>query len=132
MRVARQIGTICYRSRAEFDKRFKSDFDLHENNFDVEKYLQHASEGFADVYDANCYLTLSECMDLQDVSMGFKSIKNAIKQINPCVELMLLSVEQDALIPAHELDDFASECGEIGLKLHSERLTAQQGQMFED
>ena len=44
MAVARKIGTICYRSRDEFDSRFEwAADDTHE--FDVERYKRGKSFG---------------------------------------------------------------------------------------
>jgi homoserine O-acetyltransferase len=74
--LARRIGTIGYRSRIEFDDRFSWVSDV-DGNFEVEGYLDHAAKKFEtsdedDVnaalpYDANCYITLSKCMDLMKI-----------------------------------------------------------------
>jgi len=93
--IARMFGTICYRSREEFDNRFDHKPILPVDGssasllsppstaaapaaaratapipplFEVESYLQHAASTFTGRYDANCYLTLSQCMDLMDIA----------------------------------------------------------------
>jgi homoserine O-acetyltransferase len=93
--IARMFGTICYRSREEFDLRFDSRpkcdavnaFSQRQQQqqqqpsssrspssfpplFDVESYLRHAASTFTGRYDANCYLTLSQCMDLMDLGQS--------------------------------------------------------------
>lgn len=89
--IARAAGTIAYRSRDEFDVRFSSKpsmdhfysdfqqfFDAHQRGqpltptattsmrVPVEDYLDHQSLRFAELtkFDANCWLRLSECMDM--------------------------------------------------------------------
>ena len=84
MRVARELGMICYRSRQEFDQRFdwspqvalgsaSSDVTaalqpmvgpVHE----VEQYMEYMGKKFvASRYDPNCYLLQSRSMDLMDI-----------------------------------------------------------------
>merc|ERR1712003_475004 len=46
--ITRMIGTICYRSREEFDDRF--DWNLRDDDrFEVDDYLDHQGNKFADI-----------------------------------------------------------------------------------
>src|SRR5262249_38306639 len=74
LKLAREIGTILYRSREEFNARFShapiGGFKPWDTTFEVESYLAAHGERFAPKFDANCYLLLSKCMDLMD--LGFR------------------------------------------------------------
>jgi homoserine O-acetyltransferase len=74
LRLARKLGTITYRSHEEWDQRFgrqriaavgsvAGDFGPR---FEVEAYLEHQGQRFAEIYDANAYLYLSRASDLFD------------------------------------------------------------------
>ncbi len=85
MRVARKLGTITYRSAAEWDGRFSrqgigpvgrkaveqalkrvpAGFGPR---FAVETYLESQAERFVRVFDPNCYLYLSRAMDCYDIA----------------------------------------------------------------
>eukprot|EP01084_Bolivina_argentea_P111744 199317_1 len=89
--ITRMIGTICYRSRTEFDDRF--DWNLKEDGedrFDVENYLEHQGKKFAEYYDCNCYLTLSYCMDRMNLGFGFDSFDEGVLRIPNDKDVMLL------------------------------------------
>lgn len=75
LRAARELGTIFYRSRDEFDSRFNwsPGGDRHFTSMDtweVESYLSYAGAKFVRRYDPNAYLLLSKCMDLMDLGDG--------------------------------------------------------------
>lgn len=84
MRVAREIGMICYRSREEFDQRFdwgiakeaaeslgSSQSIMTGPALEVEKYMNYMGEKFAVArYDPCCYLLQSRSMDLMDVGFA--------------------------------------------------------------
>ena len=148
MKIARKIGTIAYRSRQEFDARFQSRPNIKKNNnnsnnnppsqsqmsssgnlsFPVDNYLEHQSASFGSRYDACCYLRLSECMDLQDISRPFNNdYETACKQISQSSEWLMIPVTEDALIPAHELDRFAATLGKLGVKVQLARLSSPHG-----
>jgi len=85
MRVARKLGTITYRSAAEWSGRFsrqgigpvgkraveqalKRVPEGFGPRFAVETYLESQAERFVRVFDPNCYLYLSRAMDCFDVT----------------------------------------------------------------
>lgn len=102
--LARQIGTLFYRTRDEFDQRFRWQ-PIHEPavdgvTFDVQSYLRHQGEKILGAFDANSYLTLSLAMDLQDIWRDFPSREEALEPV--AAEFMIVGVKEDRLIPIDE------------------------------
>eukprot|EP01090_Pellita_catalonica_P018127 TRINITY_DN5721_c0_g1_i2.p1 TRINITY_DN5721_c0_g1~~TRINITY_DN5721_c0_g1_i2.p1 ORF type:complete len:391 (+),score=39.50 TRINITY_DN5721_c0_g1_i2:538-1710(+) len=103
MKVARQMGMITYRSRAEFNQRFDWDpqqQDTGEYRFDVENYLEHKSKEFAAAYDPNCFLLMSRCGDSMDLGRAFSSYAEGLISIQS--EVCLIGVTNDMIIPLSE------------------------------
>ena len=113
LRMARELGTIFYRSRQEFDNRFawNPTGDRHftsTDTWEVESYLAYAGAKIIRRYDPNCYLLLSKCMDLQDLGDGYDnriSYAEGAQRIK--AKCLLMGVIQDALIPMDELRTLA-------------------------
>lgn len=107
LRLAREIGTLFYRSREEFNERFTQDplrapsFD--EAVFDVQSYLNHQGNKIVLHFDPNSYLYLSMAMDLHDVRRGFASPEEAFSQIQ--AEALTMGVKEDNLITVDEQRD---------------------------
>eukprot|EP01117_Protostelium_nocturnum_P019535 TRINITY_DN8491_c0_g1_i1.p1 TRINITY_DN8491_c0_g1~~TRINITY_DN8491_c0_g1_i1.p1 ORF type:complete len:424 (-),score=114.56 TRINITY_DN8491_c0_g1_i1:8-1279(-) len=116
--VARALGTICYRSRTEFDTRFQWEasepYGPHGVSFEVESYLKAQAAKFNKEYDANCYLTLSKCADLMDLGRGFSSYEEGVKRIK--ADSFLVGFEHDFLIPGTELKRVSDILKENGKK----------------
>jgi homoserine O-acetyltransferase len=141
MGVARKMGTICYRSRDEFDNRFESRAlspSSGDNSparhrkllpqFPVDEYLNHVGDVFGGRYDANCWLTMSLCMDLMDLAETFNGdMRAACESIPSSKEIMLLPIAEDALILAKELDSLAALLGSLGKSVHHETLHSIYG-----
>ena len=128
MAVARQMGTICYRSRREFDERFSPLRDEEARLFPVERYLRHVANSFGVRFDPNCWLTLSLAMDLQNIAWKHNGdVSSAVEQIPRDKEFLLLPVTQDALIPPDELDRLAALLGQRGIRTAHERLESVYG-----
>lgn len=154
MRLARKLGTICYRSRGEMDRRFTARV-RSDGSWQVEGYLNHVSWGFASRYDANCYLLLSECMDRMDVGQYMEAqqsggggrgeagevwlsaddsaeaddtYQSACERIaGGNSEWLIFPITEDALIPAEESDRLAAVLGSCGAKVHHERISSVYG-----
>jgi homoserine O-acetyltransferase len=70
-RLARKLGTITYRSAAEWQQRFgrapiRADMargDPFASEFAVQGYLESLAQKFVSAFDANCYLYISRAMD---------------------------------------------------------------------
>jgi homoserine O-acetyltransferase/O-succinyltransferase len=75
MSLARKLGTVTYRSAAEWDQRFgrqpvRPDLKSSEPfaaEFSIQGYLESQARRWADAFDANCYLYLSRAMDRFDL-----------------------------------------------------------------
>lgn len=72
LRVARMVGHITYLSDEAMGEKFgrelrsgqlKYNFDV---DFEVESYLRHQGDKFADVFDANTYLLMTKALDYFD------------------------------------------------------------------
>jgi homoserine O-acetyltransferase/O-succinyltransferase len=104
LKLAREIGTILYRSRDEFNARFShapiGKFGPGDQTFEVESYLAAHGERFAPKFDANCYLLLSKCMDLMDLGHGQRSLEEGILRIR--AKGLIIGVDHDALTPLEE------------------------------
>lgn len=72
-KVAREIGTITYRSGPEWQERFgrrrAAAAPALDADFEVEHYLVHQGEKFCLQYDPNSYLYISKAMDLFDMTI---------------------------------------------------------------
>ena len=70
-RLARKLGTITYRSAAEWQQRFgrepiRADMartDPFASEFAVQGYLEALAQKWTSAFDANCYLYISRSMD---------------------------------------------------------------------
>jgi len=114
MRIARELGMICYRSFDEFNLKFKwehiakptiSNFGIWE----VENYLLSKANSFKH-YDPNCYLLLSKCTDLMDLGRGFSTFAEGLLRIgsvgNP--NIITLGEQKDLIIPIDEQEKLIS------------------------
>ncbi|GMU71521.1 MAG: hypothetical protein AMXMBFR42_09850 [Burkholderiales bacterium] len=75
LRVARMIGHITYLSDAQMEARFgrKLREGLHYSfapEFQIESYLRHQGEKFADYFDANTYLRITKALDYFDPALA--------------------------------------------------------------
>jgi homoserine O-acetyltransferase/O-succinyltransferase len=76
-RIARKLGTVTYRSAAEWQQRFgrepiRADMasgDPFASEFAVQGYLESLAQRWVNVFDANCYLYISRAMDRFDLSV---------------------------------------------------------------
>ena len=75
MSLARKLGTVTYRSAAEWQQRFDRQPvrpDLRRNEpfapeFSVQGYMESQARRWVNAFDANCYLYLSRAMDRFDL-----------------------------------------------------------------
>ncbi len=104
LRLAREIGTLFYRSREEFNERFPWEPIATPSRdgatFEVQSYLRHQGSKIIGSFDVNSFLTLSLAMDLHNVWRGFESHAAALAPVD--AEFLIAGVEQDPLIPIDE------------------------------
>ena len=110
-RVAREIGTITYRSGPEWQERFgreRADDAAPprlDEDFQVERYLAYQGDKFCLQYDANSYLYISKAMDLFDLTDASRG-PAAIEQIT-CPALVI-GVTSDILFPVWQQRELAA------------------------
>ena len=138
MRVARKLGTITYRSAAEWRQRFGRQplaglalgADQFAPRFAVEGYLEAQAERFIRVYDPNCYLYLSSAMDRFDLAEHGGSNHAALAASGSHAGLekvLVLGVESDLLYPIHEQAAIAAAFGQAGVDTRFTRLPSIEG-----
>lgn len=66
--AARAIAMITYRSAVEFDQRFGRGAGRSAGRFDADYYLRRQGDKLVARFDAASYVSLTESMDLHDVS----------------------------------------------------------------
>lgn len=104
LRLARELGTLFYRSREEFNERFPrhpiETPSLGGITFDVQSYLNHQGKKVVGSFDVNSFLTLSLAMDLHDVWRGEESPEVVLDPVD--ADFLVAGVEEDRLIPIDE------------------------------
>ena len=109
--LARMIGMISYRSAEEFHQRFGRNLQFELSRFDdrnvfqVESYLKYQGEKLVRRFDANTYLTLSQAMDLHDVTFGRGSLKDALGAIT--AKTLCIGVSSDLRYPVSDQIELA-------------------------
>jgi len=78
LRVARMIGHITYLSDDLMEQKFGRElraaelgYSTQDIEFQIESYLRHQSEKFADYFDANTYLLITRALDYFDPARAF-------------------------------------------------------------
>ena len=133
LRIARKLGTITYRSAAEWRVRFGrepiagnthtvSPFAPH---FTVESYLEAQAERFTRIFDANCYLYLSSAMDRFDLAEHGGSYAAALRTVSASV--LVIGVESDMLFAIQEQAAIAEAFRQNGASTHFARLPSLEG-----
>ncbi|KJE93474.1 homoserine O-acetyltransferase [Capsaspora owczarzaki ATCC 30864] len=118
MKVAREIGTISYRSGPEWEERFGRQRANPESSpnfcpdFLIETYLDHQGELFCLKYDPNSLLYISKAMDLFDLGQGFESLDAAFHRID--MPALVLGVESDILFPEWQQRQVANKLRTTG------------------
>ena len=112
LRLARMLGTLTYRSAAEWRERFGRAPVAPEwrrsgqfaPEFAVQSYMEAQADKFVHAFDANCYLYLSRAMDRFDLAVhGLDALSNAKLEA-----ALIIGVETDLLFPLAEQRALAS------------------------
>jgi homoserine O-acetyltransferase len=141
MRIARKLGTITYRSAAEWSQRFgrkpravasgakvpptgtPAPFTA---NLAVEDYLEAQANKFVDVFDANCYLYLSRAMDRFDLAEHGGSVDAALAH-SGLERALVIGVESDILFTIAEQRAIAASLGRAGVATTFAALDSLEG-----
>jgi homoserine O-acetyltransferase len=124
--IARKLGTITYRSAAEWAERFgREPIDAgtvraraFAPEFAVEGYLTSQAERFVRTFDANCYLYLSRAMD-RFALQGFPP--------RPVESALVVGVESDFLFRIDEQRAAARALESAGVATHFAPLPSLEG-----
>ena len=134
MRLARKLGTITYRSAAEWRQRFGRQpiagnalrASPFAPRFAVEGYLEAQAEKFVRVFDPNCYLYLSRAMDCFDLADHGGSFAAALAG-STAEQVLVVGVESDALFPIHEQAAIAEAFEQSGVSTRFVRMPSLEG-----
>jgi homoserine O-acetyltransferase/O-succinyltransferase len=108
MSLARKLGTVTYRSAAEWQQRFdrqpaRPDFEHNgpfTAEFAVQGYLESQARRWVNAFDANCYLYLSRAMDRFD--LGAHGDPAAVLAKAGLEQALVIGVESDLLFSIAE------------------------------
>jgi homoserine O-acetyltransferase len=139
MRLARKLGTITYRSAAEWKHRFgrrpasdrryealppgRAHFPAE---FAVQDYLNAQADKFVSVFDPNCYLYLSRAMDRFDLSAHGGTSMAALKRA-AAERALVIGVESDILFTIKEQDAIADAFTAAGTETRFVPLASLEG-----
>jgi homoserine O-acetyltransferase len=133
LRVARKLGTITYRSAAEWRQRFGREpiagnahpVSAFAPHFAVESYLESQAERFTRIFDANCYLYLSSAMDRFDLAEHGGSYAAALSNVS--AKVLVIGVESDMLFAIQEQAAIAEAFANNAAATHFARLPSLEG-----
>jgi homoserine O-acetyltransferase len=138
MRLARKLGTLTYRSAAEWKHRFgrrpasdrryealppgRAHFPAE---FAVQDYLNAQADKFVSVFDPNCYLYLSRAIDRFDLS-AHGGVVNALRR-SGAERALVIGVESDILFTIKEQNAIADAFTEAGTQTEFVPLASLEG-----
>ncbi len=142
MRIARKLGTITYRSAAEWSDRFsrqgigpvgkraveqalKRVPEGFGPRFAVETYLESQAEKFVRAFDPNCYLYLSRAMDCFDVAAH--GMPADVYRRSGIGKALVVGVETDFLFAIGEQAQIAHDMDAAGIEVTYAPLTSIEG-----
>lgn len=107
-RLARKLGTVTYRSAAEWQQRFgrepiRPDMqgrDPFSSEFAVQGYLESLARRWTSAFDANCYLYLSRAMDRFDLAVHGDPV--TLFRSAELEQALVIGVKTDLLFSVHE------------------------------
>jgi len=138
MRLARKLGTITYRSAAEWKHRFGrrpaavKDKSLPPGRahfaaeFAVQDYLNAQADKFVSVFDPNCYLYLSRAMDRFDLSAHGGTPTGALERAG-AERALVIGVESDILFTINEQNAIATAFENAGTATEFVPLASLEG-----
>jgi homoserine O-acetyltransferase/O-succinyltransferase len=132
-RLARKLGTVTYRSAAEWQQRFDRQpirADLQDavpfaSEFAVQGYLEAQAMKFVTRFDANCYLYLSRAMDRFDLARH--GGHEAVLRRAQLEQALVIGVETDLLFSIAEQRAVARELGKAGVVTFFRPLNCIEG-----
>jgi homoserine O-acetyltransferase len=139
MRIARKLGTLTYRSAAEWKHRFgrrpasdrryealspgRAHFPAE---FAIQDYLNMQADKFVSAFDPNCYLYLSRAIDRFDLSAHGGSPAAALKRA-AAERALVIGVESDILFTINEQSAIADAFTAAGTETEFVPLASLEG-----
>ena len=129
-KIAREMGTITYRSGPEWQDRFgraraaEGAVPRLDEDFEVERYLTHQGEKFCLQYDANSYLYISKAMDLFDLTDASRGRPPIERITSPT---LVIGVSSDLLFPVWQQRELAGALRKQGAPVTYVELDAPYG-----
>jgi homoserine O-acetyltransferase len=132
-RLARKLGTVTYRSAAEWQQRFdrepiRADMkrgDPFASEFAVQGYLEAQAAKFVTAFDANCYLYLSRAMDRFDLGKHGEHVE--VMRRAQLEQALVIGVESDLLFSITEQRAVAHSLDKAGVTTHFRPLSCIEG-----
>src|SRR6185312_10394933 len=132
-RLARKLGTVTYRSAAEWAQRFarepiRADMrrdDPFASEFAVQGYLEAQARKFVTAFDANCYLYLSRAMDRFD--LGKHGEHDGVLRRSQLEQALVIGVESDMLFSIPEQRAVARAFQQAGVTTYFRPLHCIEG-----
>jgi homoserine O-acetyltransferase len=132
-RLARKLGTVTYRSAAEWQQRFDREPIRPEmknrvpfsSEFAVQGYLEAQAAKFVTGFDANCYLYLSRAMDRFDLSKH--GDPETVLQRSLLERALIIGVESDLLFSIAEQRAVARDLDKAGVDTTFRPLACIEG-----
>jgi homoserine O-acetyltransferase/O-succinyltransferase len=132
-RIARKLGTVTYRSAAEWQQRFgrepiRADMasgDPFASEFAVQGYLESLAQRWVNVFDANCYLYISRAMDRFDLCVHGDPV--ALYRRARLEEALVIGVKTDLLFSVTEQQAIARALEAAGVATRFAPLDCIEG-----
>jgi homoserine O-acetyltransferase len=132
-RIARKLGTVTYRSAAEWQQRFgrspiRADMgskDPFASEFAVQGYLESLAQRWVNVFDANCYLYISRAMDRFDLAAHGDSV--ALFRRAALESALVIGVQTDLLFSVTEQRAIAGALEAAGVPTRFSPLSCIEG-----
>ena len=132
-RLARKLGTITYRSAAEWQLRFGREpirpdmrgSDPFTSEFAVQGYMAALAQRWTSAFDANCYLYISRAMDRFDLSAHGEPV--ALLRRAQLEQALVIGVQTDLLFSVSEQRAIADALGVAGVPTGFAPLSCIEG-----
>ncbi|HWZ62530.1 MAG TPA: homoserine O-acetyltransferase [Steroidobacteraceae bacterium] len=132
-RIARKLGTVTYRSAAEWQQRFArqpiredmASTDPFASEFAIQGYLESLAVRWVNVFDANCYLYLSRAMDRFDLTAHGDPV--ALFRRAKLARALVIGVQTDLLFSVGEQQAIARALEAAGVGTRFAPLACIEG-----
>lgn len=117
--IGRMIGFMDYLSPQTMERKFSRNYvptdGFYElfGRFEVERYLEYNGNNFAKNFDPLSYLYIVKAISLFDLSYGYESLSEALKNLSK--PMHLISFSGDLMFLPEEMREIKNRANEIGV-----------------